>query len=142
MEITLRWWEPVDLDLWVLEPGGDPETGWIYFGQHNQEQGHPDSPTGGHLQFDEIPDCETSGEYVEHVVWSTETAPEGTYTVRVDLFNDCNSEGSPQIEYEVIIRVNGVLRDPELGVLDDSEPGETDEDEFTFEVGGEGDSGE
>jgi hypothetical protein len=148
VQITLSWSQPADLDLWVLEPGGDPdldEGDWIYYGQYNsggtQEPGT--SPTGGTLEEDVIPGCTEEGEYVENVFWIG-SAPAGTYTVRVNLYDLCDIEG--EIQYDLTIQVDAVVltEDEFDGVLNEGD-GDDDEtptvDQGTFEVEEEGGTG-
>jgi hypothetical protein len=96
VQITLTWDDPVDLDLHVIEPSGEK----IYFGHRNSE-------TGGHLLRDTI--CENTDEgNPENIFWD-DSAPIGTYEVRVHLYSLCGSDLS-SVSFRVRRAVDGKVR--------------------------------
>jgi hypothetical protein len=109
VQVSVSWNVDSDVDLHVVDPDGEE----IYFG-------NPESASGGQLDLDSNPDCDIDGKRNENITWK-ETAPPGTYTVRVALYDACGVSPS---EYVVTIRVAG-------------EPTRT----FTGTLAGEGDGG-
>ena len=104
VQITLRWIGDADLDLHVI----DTEGAEISFQ-------NPTSATGGTLDFDVVPECgEGSGSQVENVFWPVGGAPDGNYQAFVEAFDTC---GSP-VDYQVEIRINGVVVASDSGTLD------------------------
>lgn len=88
--ITLIWHSsvPVDLDLWVTEPGGN----MIYYEE-------PISSTGGKLDIDNQCDDYVAGR-PENIFWKN--APAGDYKVQVNWFDICNYGSSlSSVSYEV-----------------------------------------
>jgi hypothetical protein len=109
VQVTLRWDNSADLDLHVVDPGGEE----IYFGV-------PTSTSGGQLDVDANGDC--SGDPpVENVYWPTGGAPGGTYWVSVVYYGSCDSSGTAN--YEVTTRINGQVVDVRSGTV--SSAGET-----------------
>jgi hypothetical protein len=96
LQFSLSWDAEVDLDLHVFEPNGF-ET---YYGDEI-------SPTGGVLDIDDLngpadsgrPDGEPEG--VENIFWE-DTAPTGTYIVRVDYFS-----GTEAANFVVTVSADG-----------------------------------
>ena len=88
VQFTLLWQSDADLDLHVIEPGGN---------EVNFE--NPSSSTGGSLDVDNVPGCGTgSGStHVENIFWPTGSAPGGAYTVYVKNFDGCSGDGSFQL---------------------------------------------
>jgi uncharacterized protein YfaP (DUF2135 family) len=81
--VSLTWDSVADLDLHVVEPGGT-EIYWY----------NPTSTAGGKLDMDAHNPCTGSASgAAENISWAN-SAPSGTYTVRVDLYESC---GSPQV---------------------------------------------
>jgi hypothetical protein len=96
IRIALWWNNNADIDLHVTDPNGEE----IYFG-------NPTSASGGELDLDARCDSfpEGSGGGPEHVTWGSGLAIAGEYTVEVDYWAECFSEGDTQ--YSVIIYVGG-----------------------------------
>lgn len=94
LRFTLIWGSGDDLDLHVVEPGGER----IYYN-------HRTSATGGELDRDDnasgrcSSDPEPGG--VENVFWPVAGAPTGTYTVEIDNYNDCNDANTGAWELQV-----------------------------------------
>lgn len=108
VQVTLRWENPVDLDLHVIDPTGEE----IYFS-------HPTSQSGGTLDVDANASCSNEAP-VENIYWPTGGAPFGTYQVYVAYYQDCGHSGFNS--YTVTILVDGQRFGPYEGVL--SSPGE------------------
>lgn len=103
VQVTLRWDNPVDLDLHVFDPLGEE----IYFSQHT-------SQSGGTLDVDANAGC-TDDRPVENVFWPTGGAPFGTYQVNVVYYQSCGYTGASA--YNVSILVDGQTFGPYEGVL-------------------------
>ena len=85
IQVNLRWKALVDLDLWVTEPD------LTEIGFSNDR-----SSSGGELDLDSYAACDfgvDSGRGNENIFWETDTAPVGTYAIRVDLFHRCGVSG-------------------------------------------------
>jgi hypothetical protein len=78
VQITLSWDTNSDVDLHVVEPGGEE----IFYG-------HKRSATGGELDLDSNAACQLDGVRNENITWPIGRAPRGTYTVRVDYWSNC-----------------------------------------------------
>lgn len=79
---TLIWDSADDLDLHVIEPGGER----LWYADRS-------SATGGLLDRDDNVgvcggDAEPGG--VENVYWPVGSAPSGTYTIEIDNYSDCD----------------------------------------------------
>lgn len=109
VQITLRWQGPADLDLHVIDPGGEE----IYYLV-------PESSSGGRLDVDANGLCQEDPP-VENVFWPTGGAPGGDYQVRVDYYGDCETAGSTS--YEVTVLMDGQIIDLQSGVL--ASPGDS-----------------
>jgi hypothetical protein len=95
VQLTLRWWSTVDLDLLVTDPAGET----IYFS-------HRTSGSGGQLDRDANYPCDTAtSEPVENVFWPPGGAPAGDYHVTVTYQSSCGDLGSQA--YELIVRLDG-----------------------------------
>ncbi|MEX2143577.1 MAG: hypothetical protein WD740_03205 [Anaerolineales bacterium] len=103
VQVTLRWENPVDLDLHVIDPSGEE----IYFS-------HPSSLSGGTLDVDANAGCDNDAP-VENVFWPAGGAPFGGYQVYVKYFRDCGYTGANA--YSVTILVDGQTFGPYEGVL-------------------------
>jgi uncharacterized protein YfaP (DUF2135 family) len=94
VQVTLRFAQPEDLDLHVIEPGGCE----VFYGNRT---------CVGSLDLDSNPACNLDNVDTENVIYppadAGTTAPHGLYTVRVDLYDNCDQATS--IPYEVIVRV-------------------------------------
>lgn len=78
VQVTLSWDVNSDVDLHVVEPGGDE----LYYGDES-------SASGGKLDLDSNAACSIDGVRNENVTWPVGQAPRGTYTVRVDYWDSC-----------------------------------------------------
>ncbi len=120
VQVTLRFNQPADLDLYLVEPlpnGGKCE---IYYGNPNTAPipGLPPLPMPpfpkpcgalGFLDRDSNRACTLDNVDVENIIYKTGvTATSGKYTVRVNLWSACNV--SVTIPYEVEVRANGDRR--------------------------------
>jgi hypothetical protein len=95
VQVSLSWDTPTDVDLHVVEPGGEE----IYYGSRT-------SSTGGVLDLDSNAGCSIDGVNNENVTW-TGAPPPGEYVVRVDFWSDC---GGLPANYTVTTRVCGEVR--------------------------------
>lgn len=112
VQVTLRWNTQEDLDLHLDEPSGAGICE-IYYGDNND----PDSGTGsscnatGILDLDSEAACPSPPDFVdiENIIYPLgKVAPSGTYTVRVDHYENCNMSLSA-VPFQVEVRVNGVI---------------------------------
>ncbi len=103
VQVTLRWDNPVDLDLHVIDPSGEE----IWFQDSN-------SASGGTLDVDANASCNNEAP-VENVYWPTGGAPFGTYQVYVVYYQSCGYTGSNA--YIVTVLVDGQTMGPYQGVL-------------------------
>jgi hypothetical protein len=93
VQVTVSWDADADVDLHVVDPGG-----WeIYWGDRT-------SPNGGQLDLDSNAACAIDGVRNENITWGVGTAPQGTYTVRVDYWSSCNVS---ETNYTVLIHNGG-----------------------------------
>lgn len=107
VQVTLRWDTNADLDLHVTDPAGQE----IYFAS-------PSSASGGQLDVDANGTCEGDAP-VENIFWPTGSAPTGTYSVSVDYYGACDSNGPAS--YVVTILVNGQEVNSVSGTLSDGD---------------------
>jgi hypothetical protein len=85
IEIGLSWENTNDLDLHVIDPHGDR----VFFQRKR-------CSSGGELDVDRNAGCENvTDRPVEHVVWSDDTPPRGSYTVCVHHFQTCGGAAAP-----------------------------------------------
>ena len=105
VQVSVSWDTNADVDLHVVEPGGEE----IYFG-------HRTSATGGELDLDSNVGC-VAGPQNENITWA-DTAPTGSYTVRVAYFSDCSHATT---NYVVTVRREGQQTQTFSGTL--SAPG-------------------
>ncbi|HMJ75857.1 MAG TPA: DUF6777 domain-containing protein, partial [Iamia sp.] len=102
VQVTLQWTGDADLDLHVF----DPEEFEIYFGTET-------SPSGGELDVDVIPGCDTPPEsHTENVFWATGTAPGGDYRVVIENYDGCDAETT---EFDLQVVIDGVVEISETG---------------------------
>lgn len=83
VQVSISWDSKTDVDLHVIEPGGCE----LYYGKKS-------CPSGGHLDLDSNAACNIDNVNNENVFWPEGTAPLGTYTVRVDYYDDCGLWGA------------------------------------------------
>lgn len=98
MTILLKWTARVDMDLWVLEPNGNPDTesDWVSYKKHRGAgKLSPDNTTGGGTSFEK---------------YEVTNGPRGIYRVRVVFFADhratAEGRGDP-VDIQLIVTRNG-----------------------------------
>ena len=118
LEVTLAWDGAADLDLHVVCPNRKE----IYF--------RDTSNCGGRFVSKDlcVGGCTADAHQVEHVIWTGEPDPEGTYTVRAQLYKRY-AEKRPAVPYTVVLRLDGKVIKEHSGQL--SNDGQTDT-AFTF----------
>jgi hypothetical protein len=107
IQVSVSWDVDSDLDLHVVDPSDDE----VYYNNKS-------SASGGQLDLDSNANCEIDGIRNENVTW-LQDAPAGTYTVRLDLFDECDVMPT---NYVVTIQVAGQPTQIHTGTL----PGEGD----------------
>jgi hypothetical protein len=95
VQVTVSWDADSDVDLHVVEPGGRE----IYWDDRR-------SPSGGELDLDSNAACIIDGVRNENITWGVGSAPQGTYTVRVDYWSSCNLS---ETNYTVLINNGGEI---------------------------------
>lgn len=93
VQVSVAWTGATDVDLHVLDPTGFE----VYFGERV-------APTGGRLDLDSNAACSIDNVNNENIVWPTNAAPAGAYTVVVDYWSDCQQ---PRSDYVVTVQVRG-----------------------------------
>ncbi len=83
IQVSISWDTGTDVDLHVVEPTGCE----IYYGNDS-------CPSGGWLDLDSNPACSMDNINNENIFWPAGQAPVGTYTVRVDFWEDCWGSGA------------------------------------------------
>ncbi len=78
VQVGITWNTATDVDLHVIEPSGEE----IYYA-------HTTSATGGSLDLDSNPGCNIDGVNTENIFWPDGQAPPGDFTVRVNMYDDC-----------------------------------------------------
>ena len=91
--VSVSWNVENDIDLHVVDPNGFE----VYYTDDV-------SPEGGMLDLDSNAACVIDGIKNEHIVWPDGMAPAGTYTVRVDNYDNCTSTAA---NYVVTIQTKG-----------------------------------
>ncbi|ASP40133.1 hypothetical protein CHH28_16265 [Bacterioplanes sanyensis] len=86
VQVSLTWNSEVDLDLWVVEPGGEK----IYFADQISEE------SLGWLDYDNV-----RGYGPENITYAFQV-PAGDYKIVVDYFS-----GSARTDYDVVVAVGG-----------------------------------
>jgi hypothetical protein len=89
VQVSVSWNTDADVDLYVIEPLGFE----IYYSQDT-------SPNGGSLDLDSNAACSGDNVRNENITYPN-TAPAGTYTVKVNLWDDCEA---PTTDYVVTVR--------------------------------------
>jgi len=89
VQVNVTWNTATDVDLHVVDPRNEE----IYYG-------HTQSASGGSLDVDSNAGCAIDNKNSENVQWGS-TAPNGTYTVRVDYWSACSVTGTTT--YTVVV---------------------------------------
>ncbi|HEY9648979.1 MAG TPA: hypothetical protein V6C88_21550 [Chroococcidiopsis sp.] len=109
IQVTLRWATVDDVDLAVTDPSGAT----IFYGARS-------APSGGQLDVDANAGCaEANPQPIENIFWPTGQAPQGSYTVAVNLFTRCGATTGP-IPFELRILVQGDVQTLSGSVSDQS----------------------
>jgi hypothetical protein len=98
VQVTLRWQGDADLDLHVLDPGGEE----IWFQS-------PQSSSGGILDVDANGNCEGVRNPIENIYWPKGQAPSGDYSVAVIYYQACGR--TEPTDYEVTVTLDGKVID-------------------------------
>jgi hypothetical protein len=91
VQVSISWNTDADVDLYVVEPSAAGEE--IYYG-------NTQSALGGELDLDSNAACSGDNVRNENITWES-SPPSGTYTVRVNLWDDC---GAAATDYVVTVR--------------------------------------
>jgi hypothetical protein len=94
VQVNVTWNTATDVDLHVVDPRNEE----IYYG--NQR-----SASGGSLDLDSNAGCAIDNKNSENIQWGS-TAPNGTYTVRLDYWSACSVTGTTT--YTVVVNNGGV----------------------------------
>jgi len=106
VQVTLNWNSNADIDLHVIEPGGEE----IFFN-------YPVSTAGGTLDRDNKCDNFELGK-PENIFWTT--PPNGTYTVNVVYYEDCGGAGT--VNFTVRVCISGNCGNPISGTVNTVDP--------------------
>jgi hypothetical protein len=82
--VTVRWTGASDVDLRVTDPNGEE----VYYANES-------TPEGGRLDLDSNAGCSIDNVNQETISWPKDAAPDGTYTVVVDYYDDCGQASAP-----------------------------------------------
>lgn len=93
IQVTATWDTDSDVDLHVVDPDGAE----IYWADRT-------SPSGGTLDLDSNAACAGDNVRNENITWAVGTAPQGTYTVRLDYWSSCSAF---ETNYTVLINNGG-----------------------------------
>ena len=96
VQVTLTWQKSIDLDLHVVDPGGNE----IYYAVST-------SPTGGQLDRDNQCSDMLVGR-PENIFWPEGGAPSGKYTILVNYYGSCADSGS--VSYTVRVTIKGQVQ--------------------------------
>ncbi|MBU0483622.1 MAG: hypothetical protein KKB30_03815 [Proteobacteria bacterium] len=96
LQISLSWHSvaAIDLDLHVVEPGGE----LIYYQ-------NTDSAAGGELDRDNKCDDYINGQS-ENIFWTS--PPAGQYTIKIDFFDNCSSSSTTSMPFDLRVVNKGV----------------------------------
>jgi hypothetical protein len=89
VQVSVSWDAESDVDLHVIDPTGDE----VYYGRQLVT-------SGGSLDLDSNAGCAIDGVKNENITW--ESAPRGSYMVRLDYFDSCEMSAT---SYVVTVRV-------------------------------------
>lgn len=96
IQVTLRWATTDDLDLAVTDPSGDTVA---YY--------NPAIASGGQLDVDANAGCaEQNSSPIENIFWPPAQAPQGSYTVTVNLYTACQT-ATDTIPFTLTLLVQG-----------------------------------
>ena len=96
IQITLRWNNETDLDLYVTDPNNET----IF-------RGNEISSSGGIMDMDANHGCSVSDNSpTENIFWPEGGAPDGTYVVKVLYFLECENAGATN--FNVTVLVDGI----------------------------------
>jgi hypothetical protein len=93
VQVTVTWDADSDVDLHVVDPAGSE----VYWGDRL-------CPSGGQLDLDSNAACAIDGVRNENITWGVGTAPQGTYTVRLDYWSNCSASAT---NYTVLVNNGG-----------------------------------
>ncbi len=110
VQVSVSWDVDNDIDLHVIDPKGF-EIYWF----------DDTSPEGGLLDLDSNAACSIDSIRNENIVWPQGKAPRGTYTVRVDNFENCDSVA---VNYVVTVQKAGALPQTFTGSFAADDPGD------------------
>lgn len=121
VQVTLRWNQPEDLDLHLVEPLPDGGTCEIYYAKPGVNPNLPPPPfplpfpvpppcgAKAWLDLDSNRDCDIDNVDVENIIYSPGVTPtRGNYIVRVVYYAHCSAQQA--VPFEVEVRANGVTR--------------------------------
>ena len=109
IQATLRWSTSDDLDLAVTDPSGNTVT---FF--------NPTVSSGGQLDVDANAGCGSPSQTpIENIFWPTGQAPQGSYSVSVNLFARC--QGTGPISFNLTLLVQGSTQTL-TGTVNDQNP--------------------
>jgi uncharacterized protein YfaP (DUF2135 family) len=106
VQVTLRWNQPEDLDLHVVEPLPDGGSCEIWYGDTNRSPLVSTCGAKGSLDLDSNPACHIDNVDIENVIYPPSApAPKGLYRVLVDYWENCSATGA--VPFEIVVRYNG-----------------------------------
>jgi hypothetical protein len=114
VQVSISWDVDNDVDLHVVDPNGFE----IYYGDQV-------SPEGGELDLDSNASCDIDGVNNENILWPVGKAPAGTYTVRVDNYENCSNMA---VNYVVTVQKKGQTPQTFMGSFAADDPGDLGED--------------
>ncbi len=110
IQVTLRWTTTDDVDLAVSDPSGDV---LAYYNRAVASRGQ--------LDVDANAGCsEQNTSPIENVFWPAGQAPQGQYSIEVNLFTRCGSSADP-IPFNLTVLVQGTTRTIQ-GTVSDQQP--------------------
>ncbi|WP_297080679.1 hypothetical protein [Thermoleptolyngbya sp. M55_K2018_002] len=111
IQVTLRWTTTDDLDLAVRDPSGN------IVAYYNRSV-----PSGGQLDVDANAGCgEQNTSPIENIFWPSGGAPQGQFSIEVNLFTRCPGGGGGSIPFNLTLLVQGTTRTIE-GSVSDQQP--------------------
>ena len=116
VQVSVSWNVDNDIDLHVVDPNGFE----VYYGDKI-------SPEGGELDLDSNAACDIDSKDNENILWPAGKAPAGTYTVRVDNYENCQNAA---VTYVVTVQKKGQAAQTFMASFDAADPGD---------LGGQGD---